>query len=306
MRRVLEERQYREWNELSEKEKDVHRFDYSKSSLCRCLSDSGADDVSFYIKGRLEELGLPNGDVSWSLSACQGDGVAFYGRVSLSEKLLVTLMDRQKDQRSDLSSLRYLIAVGHYSVEYRLFRNSYGRRYSHGRCIECEVYDVWGGDVSRLGGIGGTSRKIESVIHDIADMLLDYVREICDDLEGEGYQILWEAVSDDHIRDFCKEHGILFDEDNGAYWDCEHELDGSAGRVIIPILVVEIEGGVVVASQSNVPCRIVVMDHDAEIMDPQGYPEIKILSPEISEDAVAKAMVFLSEQEVFTITDPPS
>lgn len=136
MRRVLEEHQYQEWDELSEKEKDAHRFDYSKSSLCRCLSDSGADDVSFHIKGRLEELGLPNDDVSWSLSFCQGDGVAFCGRVSLSENLPVTLMDRQKDRHPDLISLRYLIAAGYYSVEYRLTKNSHGHRYGHGRCID--------------------------------------------------------------------------------------------------------------------------------------------------------------------------
>lgn len=76
--------------------------------------------------------------------------------------------------------------------------------------------------------------KIEAAIYDVAGMLLDYAREICDDLEREGYHILEEAVLDDFIRDFCTAHGILFDDGNRVYWDCENELEGNAGRVIFP------------------------------------------------------------------------
>lgn len=46
---------------------------------------SDADAITEMFKSRLEEAGLSELEPRWSLSYCQGDGVAFYGRVDLEE-----------------------------------------------------------------------------------------------------------------------------------------------------------------------------------------------------------------------------
>lgn len=290
---VLESRQYREWKELSADEKEFHKYYYDKSSLCRCLHRIGSEDVSLHFRYRLEELGMPTDDVRWSLSNCQGDGVAFYGNVPLTEKLLVHLMV-PLGYHHGMTALRYLIAAGQYSVEYKLSPNSYGHHYTHGRCIMCDVNDVWGGDTSRLSGIGGTSQKIENAIYELEGLLLEYVREICGDLESEGYDLLDAVFEDEHLEDFCIANGILFDRDGKEHWNSEDMLDGVQ---VTPTLVVEIEGGVIVSAKSDFLCRIIVLDHDAETMDPQGFPEPGIIDVVVEPQAIIEAEGIIKKAE---------
>ena len=220
---VLESRIYREWAELSQKEKNTHLYDYQKSAVCQCLHDIGSDDVSMHLKDTLDELDLPSDDIAWSLSNCQGDGVAFYGKVIMTEKLLATILG-ERAMESLFIALRYMIATDALSITYRLSRNDYGRYYTHGRCIQCEILEVYGGDTSRLPGVGGTSKKMENAIYEAAELLLEYVRAACVDLEETGYGMLEGVLEDEYISEFCLVNGILFDEQNRPVWNVRERI----------------------------------------------------------------------------------
>ena len=66
------------FNELSDEAKEKAREWYR---------DGDSEMTSDQFEYRLEELGLPNKDIRWSLSCCQGDGVAFYGELDIEEYL---------------------------------------------------------------------------------------------------------------------------------------------------------------------------------------------------------------------------
>jgi hypothetical protein len=114
------------------------------------------EEITDYLEGKLEEdLGsLPEDiTISYSLSYCQGDGVALYGRI-------------YKSEATDLSW-----PEGAYYVD--LVRNSWANHYSHYNTFNVEAYDENDEPIDLAGS------PIE-----------DQLRHLCKRLETLGYRYI--------------------------------------------------------------------------------------------------------------------
>ena len=114
------------------------------------------EEITDYLEGKLEEdLGsLPtNITIAYSLSYCQGDGVALYGRL-------------HKGEATDLSW-----PEGAYYVD--LVRNSWANHYSHYNTFNVEAYDENDEPIDLAGS------PIE-----------DQLRHLCKRLETLGYRYI--------------------------------------------------------------------------------------------------------------------
>src|SRR5699024_8727851 len=73
----------------------------------------------------LNNLGYPTDDIVWSLSYCQGDGVAFYGHINKDD--LYKIVERNRESLSDTHYELYekIYNDGLY-IEADIVRNSFG------------------------------------------------------------------------------------------------------------------------------------------------------------------------------------
>ena len=116
-------------------------------------------EITDYLRGQIEGSlgGCPDEDIeiAYSLSYCQGDGVAIYGML----------------RRSDAPDLTWPVNADHVT----LTRNSWGRHYSHWNSFSVEIYDVDGETVEDSDG----TRILETQL-----------RDLCRELERAGYKYI--------------------------------------------------------------------------------------------------------------------
>ena len=158
--RIIETTVYR-YDELSEaaKAKAVERV---RSDLSEYLE---YDNLTEWMGEYLSERGLPSEDIRFSLSYCQGDGVAFYGEVDVP-----TLLRKYRV----LS--RYRSILDHVIVS--LSPNSYGHHYSHWNTMQIDV--EWACDREP------TSLQ-ELLLGELEDRILSIAQAESGELERRGY-----------------------------------------------------------------------------------------------------------------------
>ena len=123
-------------------------------------------EITDYLRGQIEGAlgGYPDEDIeiAYSLSYCQGDGVAIYGML----------------RRSDAPDLTWPEGADHVM----LTRNSWGHHYSHWNSFNVEIYDVEGEilDQDTDTGYGADGTRI----------LETQLRDLCRELERAGYKYI--------------------------------------------------------------------------------------------------------------------
>lgn len=116
-------------------------------------------EITDYLRGQIEYAlgGYPDDDIeiAYSLSYCQGDGVAIYGMIC----------------RTDAPDLSWPESAAYVT----LTRNSYGNHYSHYNTFSVDVYDEEG----EIVGEGDGTRILETQL-----------RDLCRELERAGYKYI--------------------------------------------------------------------------------------------------------------------
>ena len=116
-------------------------------------------EITDYLRGQIEGAlgGYPDEDIeiAYSLSYCQGDGVAIYGML----------------RRSDAPDLTWPVNADHVT----LTRNSWGHHYSHYNSFSVDVCDEEGEIVEEVEG----NRVLETQL-----------RDLCRELERAGYKYI--------------------------------------------------------------------------------------------------------------------
>lgn len=153
-------------------------------------------------------------NLEWSLSHCQGDGVALYGRIYRDDAPLLTWHD----------SVAYL----------RLVRNSYGQHYSHYNSFSVEFYneddDLLGqahGDTTTIfidehgqpSYMGLSERSVSDMNEVQQDMYVSMnetvgrLRRLCRKLAIVGYHAIDEFTSEERAIELLTEYnGRKYDE----------------------------------------------------------------------------------------------
>lgn len=209
------------YNELNAEAQERARESYR-------MSDSGAIEGEFIgeiFMESLEERGLPTDDVEFSLSYSKGDGVAFYGRVEMTQKLLNKL-DMTDDSRMYIEQAQ---ARG-WTVDADIVRNHWATHYSHWNTMDVELdaddaeniaEELFEDDLSAYeDGTDEYSEWLEYyayLIEDALDQLevalSQYVKEVSRELEADGYLMLDYYESDEYIADTLEANDYVYNEE---------------------------------------------------------------------------------------------
>lgn len=173
------------------KEYKVRRFAFSEltdaakeTAISKCqqglLDYLDEREISDYLRGDIEAAigGYPDEDIeiAYSLSYCQGDGVALYGMI----------------RRADAPDLTWPESAAYVT----LTRNSYGHHYSHYNSFSVDVYDEEGQIVADSDG----TRILETQL-----------RDLCRDLERSGYKYIEAMTSREAAIEYLKNEELEID-----------------------------------------------------------------------------------------------
>lgn len=151
-----------------------------------------------YFEQQLVEFGfLSDLEINYSLSYCQGDGMAFYGDLDLDS--LIGLFNKMNPLASDKAQRRFTFLAKYITdneadAEVSITRNHFGNHYSHYNTMTL-VYPL--GEYLELLDIRLKDRPILRKIWDeFITQLKSYIKETSKQLAAIGYQII-ESVSID-------------------------------------------------------------------------------------------------------------
>jgi hypothetical protein len=177
-----------EYDELSAKAKTVA---IEKAREWECNDPVACEMISEDFKSYLLERGLPE-DVQWRLSCCQGDGVAFYGKVDV-KKYTEFYNLREWGPMEDLVDVTIDSTSSHYHHQ-NTMRVEHERWDDH---EECEHSAAW-----------WISRHVD----DLVEHVKSTIKVVSCDLEQRGYAELEYRDSQEYLEDTIRANDWLFDE----------------------------------------------------------------------------------------------
>jgi len=155
----------------------------------------------------LADLGYPTEDVSWSLSYCQGDGMAFYGK--LIDHKLDTLISRVAKENKKMRHLWFKkIRKWFADCDFALIieRNHYGYRYSH-----YNTMSVWV-DIKSYGLNRAQEKNLELFAEWLESIIRADVKQVSKSLERLGYDEIERLSSDEEVEEALNSFDYYFNE----------------------------------------------------------------------------------------------
>lgn len=153
------------------------------------LREPIADDLTEMFQDELMTIGYPASDVAWRLSNCQGDGVAFYGRLDSSQ--LRILRDRLMPELPD-SEIELLEMNIEQTNSYYHHYNTMGLSYTYH---------------------GGMCEAIEQFVKNVKDDIVDVSKR----LEREGYETLEYNKLEEAMLDYAESKQMEFTQDGDIF-----------------------------------------------------------------------------------------
>ena len=199
-----------EYSELGFEAREAARNWYKETE------DDISGDIAESYRYALEELGYPISDIKFSLSYCQGDGMAFYGRVELPEFLAKRMTDSclefkiVDENRKTLQELYKELGDGINYIDCNIIRRNCGYRYSHHNTMRVEV----GGDYAQAlnHGYDGklTLERFDEVANDLQAWISTDIKDLSRLLEKQGYAEVEYVQSDECIGEALANNDYLF------------------------------------------------------------------------------------------------
>ncbi|HHW7566915.1 TPA: hypothetical protein ACU21S_000193 [Mannheimia haemolytica] len=157
--------------------------------------------LNTYFKHALVKAGFPDTlDMEYSLSHCQGDGVAFYGRLGTDDLIqLFNHLNPQKRKQKMFANLLTHIESWetHDDIGFEIIRNRFGYRYSHWNTMElyaktADQLVFFNDSDARRNWYFPTSKvyKYKGLWDEFIQDLEQYIKGTSRELETNGYQII--------------------------------------------------------------------------------------------------------------------
>ena len=189
--------------------------------------------LTSYFKRELTAAGFHDDlCVEWSLSYCQGDGMAFYGELSFDDLINLgrKMYANQKRKQNKFVKLVSTIEGCDYHEFFEIYRNGFGYHYSHAYTMDvsiCAAEDLsFFDDANQCDWYFKKAKKAEYMaLWD--DFILDleqYIRDVSKKLASAGYRILDAAPSSDEmVYQFDTAHYRVELIRSPMDWDCFEE-----------------------------------------------------------------------------------
>ncbi|HHW7520678.1 TPA: hypothetical protein ACU18R_002439 [Mannheimia haemolytica] len=154
-----------------------------------------------YFQQQLVTAGFPDDlKIEYSLSHCQGDGVAFYGRLGTDDLIqLFNHLNPQKRKQKMFANLLTHIESWetHDDIGFEIIRNRFGYRYSHWNTMElyaktADQLVFFNDSDARRNWYFPTSKvdKYKALWDGFIEGLEQYIKDISREMESVGYQII--------------------------------------------------------------------------------------------------------------------
>lgn len=203
------------FEELSEK---AQAFAVEKEKEDRYSDSLYSDMLKESFENILNEKHLPNETIEFSLSYCQGDGVAFYGK--LTDEQIKSLIGiylseyKEKDEKRVEVTLYNLIE--NHGLEIEIERNSYGYHYSHENTMA--VY------ITEQAEMNYTAKFLT----DFNEWLSAYVKNVSCELSNFGYGFYYKegygVFDQKEIAACLKENEEFLYYEDGKFYSYEKNL----------------------------------------------------------------------------------
>ncbi|EAX1147765.1 NgrC, partial [Salmonella enterica] len=178
--------------------------------------------IKQHFQNELVKCGYPDDlTIEYSLGYCQGDGVAFYGDLSVDDvkALMNRLFSTEPGQVDAVSRVKNLMAqkdienmlsvLREYgSCDLSITRNSHGHHYSHWNCMNIDdnvdFTGIFPDDDSMIGtGIEGINQDMVERWQDLWECfvleLADDVKSLSKKLEADGYSLIEASPCEDEV-----------------------------------------------------------------------------------------------------------
>ncbi|MCS6027281.1 NgrC [Klebsiella pneumoniae subsp. pneumoniae] len=178
--------------------------------------------IKQHFQNELVKCGYPDDlTIEYSLGYCQGDGVAFYGDLSVDDvkALMNRLFSTEPGQVDAVSRVKNLMAqkdienmlsvLREYgSCDLSITRNSHGHHYSHWNCMNIDdnvdFTGIFPDDDSMIGtGIEGINQDMVERWQDLWERfvleLADDVKSLSKKLEADGYSLIEASPCEDEV-----------------------------------------------------------------------------------------------------------
>lgn len=245
--------------------------------------------LTAYFKRQLVSAGFPEGlSVEWSLSYCQGDGMAFYGYLTFDDLITLSQKVYAKNKRKQRMFARLVLAIeaADYNDSFEIYRNCFGYRYSHSHTMELSItsaedlrfFDEF---LNKDAWYFAKSKKAHymALWDEFIVDLESYIRETSDELASKGYQIL-DAMpaSPESVYQFDTANYRIeivsqptdlnwMDEEDGE-WLCQKVLEEQCRFGDLQAFIKDKETGITLAKQA---CFGAVYAADDKTFDGQRF-----------------------------------
>jgi len=166
-----------------------------------------------YFQEELETLGLPGGDIRWRLNYSQGDGMAFYGKVDITDYVTRNNLATPSEYLPLIDAL----ANDEAEIVIEIEKRQAFHMYDHWNTMVVSSYVNTYDDP----GVGGRKRwpqrigrpKLERLTHQLTEHIRGHVKDVSHKLEKAGYEEIEYKSSDEVIADNITANDYEFDED---------------------------------------------------------------------------------------------
>ena len=196
------------FNELSPETQQKVIEEYYTSG--DAFGEFDADNLTDYFRRELNGVGFTSEvDIEWSLSNCQGDGVAFYGLIDTT-----TLLENTCEHFTDKELKRLDWLNEEFGISIETVRNEYGYYYSHYNTMDINIvcYVDWEVDLTKK-----SKQLIYDVLYKLEKVTKEYIVDLSQRLESEGYDTIDEVTNLESIREHFEESDLEFLEDGSIY-----------------------------------------------------------------------------------------
>lgn len=159
-------------------------------------------DVSEFFEYELEALGYPTDKVYWSLSNCQGDGMAFYGDIDRDS--IAKIRNRVLGNKNPARSITKTFLFN--EVTFTIASNNPHYNHYNSMAVNFEASN-------------SVSDKMYKLLCEIRDGIAEEVKQVSKDLARKGYDIIESMEADEYV-----------DSEIEAQEDWEFHIDGELWR----------------------------------------------------------------------------
>lgn len=192
---------------------DTYQFDELPKEVQEKVVDKTRDTfkidsdlITEIFKEELANKGLPNEDIRYSLSYCQGDGVAFYGNIDID-----LLCEKDEKAKDLIEAIRKFDPDVYLAITIK--KSSHFHMYDHYNTMDLYIEDDfhWASEEEE--------KKFIRRLTELEKYLKDLIKDTSQELERIGYADIESQLSDENIIDFltANECRFTFDGENKIY-----------------------------------------------------------------------------------------